>query len=79
MTKELDNILAVLENNVSVSKSLDVLIDSNFFTYAYMLTSKEVLSEGYITDNKSEVLKGMHLLMLAISNINNLVVNKVED
>lgn len=79
MDKETDNLLNILENNVTVSKALDVLVDHNFFTYAYVLTSREVLSDNYTTENKSEVLKGMHLLMLAINNINKLAVNKQEE
>lgn len=76
MDKELDNLNAVIKNNASVSKSLDILIDNYFFTYAYMLVCREVLSDGYQSENKAEVLKGIHLLHQALTNISKIVEGK---
>lgn len=76
MRKELDNQLKLLENNASVSKALDILVDVGFFTYAYMVMSTEVFTDSYKTDNKSEVLKGATIYMEACSNLTNIILNK---
>jgi len=73
MDKELNNLNALLKQNASVAKSLDILIDNYFFTYAYMLVCREVLSDTYQSENKAEVLKGIHLLHTALTNISKLV------